>query len=84
MSNCGCHDTACALTASRDRDRRRVLWAVLAINLVLFAGEFSAGWWADSSALQADSLDSLGDALVYAMSLWALGWGPSHWRRSWR
>ena len=49
------------------------LWAVLATNLVLFAGEFSAGWWADSSALQADSLDSLGDALVYAMSLWAVG-----------
>ena len=37
MSNCGCHDTACALTASRDRDRRRVLWAVLAINLAVVA-----------------------------------------------
>ena len=46
---------------------------MLAINLVLFVGEFGAGWWGDSSALQADSLDSLGDALVYAMSLWAVG-----------
>lgn len=73
MSNCGCHETACALTASRDVARRRVLWTVLAINLVLFVGEFGAGWWGDSSALQADSLDSLGDALVYAMSLWAVG-----------
>ncbi|MBP8229400.1 MAG: cation transporter [Xylophilus sp.] len=61
------------MTASRDSARRRVLWTVLAINLVLFVGEFGAGWWGDSSALQADSLDSLGDALVYAMSLWAVG-----------
>ena len=73
MSNCGCQETACTLTASRDSARRRVLWTVLAINLVLFVGEFGAGWWGDSSALQADSLDSLGDALVYAMSLWAVG-----------
>ena len=73
MSNCGCQETACALTASRDSARRRVLWTVLAINLVLFVGEFGAGWWGDSSALQAVSLDSLGDALVYAMSLWAVG-----------
>ena len=73
MSNCGCQETACALTASRDSARRRVLWTVLAINLVLFVGEFGAGWWGDSSALQADSLDSLGDALIYAMSLWAVG-----------
>lgn len=50
-----------------------MLWTVLAINLVLFVGEFGAGWWGDSSALQADSLDSLGDTLVYAMSLWAVG-----------
>jgi Co/Zn/Cd efflux system component len=46
-----------------------VLWVVLAINLVIFAGEFGAGLWADSTALQADSLDSLGDALVYLLSL---------------
>ena len=46
-----------------------MLWIVLAINLVIFAGEFGAGVWADSTALQADSLDSLGDALVYLLSL---------------
>jgi Co/Zn/Cd efflux system component len=45
------------------------LWVVLAINLIIFAGEFGAGLWADSTALQADSLDSLGDALVYLLSL---------------
>jgi Co/Zn/Cd efflux system component len=32
-------------------------------------GEYSAGWWAGSTALQADSPDSLGDAGVYALSL---------------
>ena len=73
MSQCGCNDTAATLTANNDSGRRRVLWIVLAINLLLFVGEFGAGWWADSSALQADSLDSLGDALVYVLSLWVLG-----------
>lgn len=73
MSDCGCHESAEALSRNNDHARRRVLWIVLAINLVLFAGEFSAGWWAESSALQADSLDSLGDALVYVLSLWVLG-----------
>lgn len=49
--------------------RRRVLWLVLAINVAIFLGEFGAGFWADSTALQGDSLDSLGDALVYGLSL---------------
>lgn len=70
---CGCGDTAASLVRNTDAARRRVLWTVLAINLVLFAGEFMAGWWSDSSALQADSLDSLGDALVYMLSLWVVG-----------
>ena len=73
MSDCGCHDTATTLSANTDHARRRVLWIVLAINVLLFAGEFGAGWWADSSALQADSLDSLGDALVYVLSLLVIG-----------
>ena len=73
MSDCGCHDTAATLSKNSDHARRRVLWIVLAINMLLFAGEFGAGWWADSSALQADSLDSLGDALVYGLSLWVIG-----------
>lgn len=73
MNQCGCNDTASKLTANDDSGRRRVLWIVLAINVLLFVGEFGAGWWADSSALQADSLDSLGDALVYVLSLWVLG-----------
>lgn len=73
MSGCGCNQTADTLSRERDGARRRVLWVVLVINLALFLGEFGAGWWADSSALQADSLDSLGDALVYGLSLAVIG-----------
>lgn len=73
MSDCGCGHAAQSLTQNTNRARRHVLWSVLAINLLLFAGEFGAGWWAESSALQADSLDSLGDALVYGLSLWVIG-----------
>jgi Co/Zn/Cd efflux system component len=46
-----------------------VLWVVLYINAALFIGEFVAGVFASSTALQADSLDSLGDAFVYALSI---------------
>ncbi|MGN2246084.1 cation transporter [Frateuria sp. GZRR35] len=46
---------------------------MLAINIFIFLAEFGAGVWADSTALQGDSLDSLGDALVYGLSLMVLG-----------
>lgn len=67
MSCCNCESTGEAL--ARTAARRRVLWLVLATNLVIFVGEFVAGWFADSTALQGDSLDSLGDATVYGLSL---------------
>lgn len=54
------------------RERRRVLQTVLAINLVLFVVEMSAGWLASSTALLGDSLDMLGDSLVYAFSLYVV------------
>lgn len=56
--------------------QRRVLLAVLAINLAMFFIEFGAGVVARSSALQADAVDMLGDAIVYALSLWAVNRGP--------
>lgn len=51
---------------------KRVLQVVLAINLVMFVVEFAAGLVANSTALMADSVDMLGDALVYGLSLYAL------------
>ena len=59
MGQCECENAATVLSTNSDRARRRVLWVVLVINTLLFIGEFGAGWWGDSSALQADSLDSL-------------------------
>lgn len=64
--------------ALRER-QRRVLWAVLVVNATLFVVEFAVGWWARSTALLADSLDMLGDAFVYAFSLWVLHRG-ARWR----
>jgi Co/Zn/Cd efflux system component len=51
---------------------RRVLWLALIINAVMFAIEISAGLRAGSVALLADSLDFLGDAGNYAISIFVL------------
>jgi cation diffusion facilitator family transporter len=52
--------------------QRRVLVIVLAINAVMFGVELVAGILAGSAALIADSVDMLGDASVYGLSLYAL------------
>lgn len=54
-------------------EQRRVLVTVLALNAAMFVIEFAAGLIAGSAALMADSVDMLGDASVYALSLYALG-----------
>ena len=50
----------------------RLLWIVLVINSVMFVIEGTAGLLAHSTALLADALDMLGDALVYGFSLFVL------------
>ncbi len=50
----------------------RTLKLVLVINLVMFAVEIVAGLLAGSTALLADSLDMLGDSVVYVFSLYAV------------
>ena len=57
---------------ARQADQRKVLVTVLAINTAMFVLEFGAGVIAGSAALMADATDMLGDALVYAVSLYAL------------
>lgn len=57
---------------ARQRDQRRVLTVVLAINAAMFIAEFGAGVVAGSVALMADAVDMLGDAMVYGLSLYAL------------
>lgn len=58
---------------------RRVLWAALAINAVMFVAEVAAGLIAGSVSLHADALDFLGDSLNYAISLAVVGLAL-HWR----
>jgi hypothetical protein len=57
------------------KQQAKVLWAVLFINLGMFVIEFGAGIRADSISLTGDSLDMLGDALVYASSLYVINKG---------
>lgn len=65
--------------ASPDRDdahrhiERRVLRNVLAINLGQSIAGIAVGLWAGSTALIAAALDNMGDASVYAVSLYAVG-----------
>ncbi|MDP2230363.1 cation transporter [Methylotenera sp.] len=74
MADC-CEDKACALDALRVR-QSSTLKIVLAINAVMFVVELVAGLIAGSTALLADCLDNLGDALTYALSLYAVSRSP--------
>lgn len=65
----------CQLGADIPERQRRVLRIVLAINLALFGVELGAGLLAHSTALLADSMDMLGDAFVYAFSLYVVARG---------
>lgn len=55
--------------------QRRVLHAVLWINAAMFVIEAAGGLHARSTALLADSLDMLGDAVVYGFSLYVISRG---------
>ncbi len=68
MSEC------CGIKATHRRERT-LLWVVLSLNAGMFVVEFATGWLARSSGLMADSLDMLADALVYSVSLYAVGRG---------
>ncbi len=59
-------------TSGDSRDRR-LLWTVLWINLGFFIVEMTTGLISRSMGLVADSLDMLADAVVYGLSLWAIG-----------
>ena len=63
-------DEASEETSTAERGPLRV---ALAINATFFVVEFAAGLVAGSMGLVADSLDNLADALVYTLSLAAVG-----------
>lgn len=58
-----------------DRQQRRALLIVLALNLALTVGFAVSGFIGDSSALIANALDSAADSFVFVISLLAIGRG---------
>jgi cation diffusion facilitator family transporter len=75
----GCGNECSSNPGHTNRHERRILIIVLLINAGMFVAEFSAGLVSGSTALLADSLDMLADALIYALGLFALG-RAKHWR----
>lgn len=69
-------DQCCAAVAPGGYPQR-VLRAVFAVNAAMFAAELTAGLLARSTALLADSVDMLGDAVVYGVSLAVVARGPA-------
>jgi len=72
----------CEIRADVPERQRRVLRVVLGINAAMFVAELGGGLLAASTALVADSVDMLGDAIVYAASLHVVGRGPRWLARS--
>ena len=66
-----CCDSGCSLDALHER-QRGTLKAVLLVNALMFLVIVVAAIYAGSSALLSDSLDNLGDALTYGLSIYAV------------
>ncbi len=66
-----CCQTECGLDP-KAAGQRRTLTIVLAINAVMFVVIVAAAVVGSSNSLMADSLDNLGDALTYGLSLFAV------------
>jgi len=67
----------CEIGTAFPTRQRRVLEVVLWVNATMFLGEFAAGLVAHSTVLLSDSVDMLGDAIVYGFSLYAVVRGPA-------
>ena len=74
MDDC-CVDKADAVERLRER-QAATLRLVLVANAAMFVVELVSGLLAGSLALLADSLDMLGDAIVYGFSLYVIGRAP--------
>jgi Co/Zn/Cd efflux system component len=70
MSDC-CENKSCAVEAMKV-NQSKTLKMVLAINVFLFILVFSSGLIAKSTGLMSESLDDLGDAITYALSLFVI------------
>jgi len=70
-------DECCDFRSDIPERQRRILRIVLWINAVMFVVELVAGLASHSTALLADSVDMLGDAIVYGFSLYVIGRGTA-------
>lgn len=70
MADC-CNDKACEIEDLQSRQSSTLI-IVLGVNAIMFLIELAAGLMAGSVSLVADSLDMLGDALVYGFSIYAI------------
>lgn len=70
-----CCDNSCAIDALQQRQRGTLI-KVLWINAIMFVAIAAAAVIGKSTALLSDSLDNLGDALTYGLSLYAVSRGP--------
>ena len=71
-----CCGNSCAVDALHER-QRGTLVKVLWINAIMFVAIAAAAFFGNSTALLSDSLDNLGDALTYGLSLFAVTRGPA-------
>lgn len=74
-----CCSGSCASDRAPDPRYRKVLWIALIINAAMFLIEAIASVQSHSASLLADSMDFLGDAGNYGVSLFVLGMGAV-WR----
>lgn len=65
----------------RTASQRKILWIVLALNVVLAIAFLLSGLSADSSALIANGLDNASDSIVYIITLLAMS-RPPVWKRA--
>ena len=70
-----CCENNCAVEMLHGRQRGTLI-KVLWINAVMFVAIAVAAFYGKSTALLSDSLDNLGDALTYGLSLYAVSRGP--------
>lgn len=69
-----CCEKNCA-TEALQKEQKSTLTKVLWINAVMFLVIAGAAFYGNSSALLSDSLDNLGDALTYGLSLYVVSQG---------
>lgn len=70
----GCCDSECEIQADSSA-QKKTLWLVLLINFFMFFVLIIGSLLGKTVSLFADSFDNLGDAITYAVSIWAVGKG---------